>query len=200
MYENSKCLSSLHEKTSVHDLVQSHRAELEKQRQVAKHRQQELEHAVSLREENEAALRMELSRVRSEQHEIEQEKLARQQELFRAQYDHAGRLCAEQIAQVQERAELEKERLVRQHESDQARMKEQEARLRDKVLEAEAAAARLHQEYSARLEPLLLDSTAALRTFSTDCRTGVVGERLVQNVFDGLNVGYLEDLRHAKEA
>eukprot|EP00965_Chrysotila_dentata_P107685 3557105-Pleurochrysis_carterae.AAC.1 len=199
MYESSKCLSSLHEKTSIHDLIQSHKLEIENHRHVANHRHQELERVARMREENENALKAELSRVRSEQHEIEQEKLKRQQELFQAHYDQVTRICADQVAQIQRQAEFEKERLAQQHAADQARTKANEDRLNEKILENEAAMTRIHQEYSAKLEPLVTESTAALKTFSQDCRTGVVGERLVQNVFDRINAGFLEDLRHAKE-
>tara|TARA_B100001741_G_scaffold269581_2_gene236718 strand:- start:3070 stop:4473 length:1404 start_codon:yes stop_codon:yes gene_type:complete len=140
-------------------------------------------------------LRMKLARLKDEHFEAEKEQLNKQNEMQDNQIQRIQELCANQIAFIQSQSQNDNDRIQARFEAEnerlQAKITHLEARLQNKEIEA--------NKRLSELEPLLQDSVAALKSFSTDARNGIVGEQLVQNVFNDFNVGFLEDLRYSKE-
>ena len=172
-------------------LLDTHNQLLEDERARAKEKLFEKDESISV-------LHDQVTRMRGEYAAAEKEKLDAQSEVHREQIEQAQKFCANQVAFVQSQTAIENERMGAKHEAENALLLSKINHLESRLASEQTEGNRRLQEYQARLEPLLHDSVAALRSFAHDERTGVVGENLVQNVFDEFNVGFLEDLRHSK--
>jgi hypothetical protein len=164
----------------------------------------ECEQLIQCRDAQINMMRGESIKIREEEMLRAQRTADQQQTLNKQQLDDLRHFAKQEVELSTQRHQAELSQLREdlekaKQEVDQAHQQVQQARqeAKDHVREMAANYATKLEQSTSRIEPMLQKASETIESFRAGVRAGTAGEQLVCQVFDSLELGYLDDTRHA---